>query len=54
MLIYQSCCDYVKANMAKKGNCVIYFIVFIKADDIYKDIAGNIGTRLNYEFYFKS
>ena len=37
--------------MAKKQNCVICFIVYIKAHDIYKDIAGNIGTRLNYEFY---
>ena len=40
----------------KKGKTMFYrygFIVYIKTDDIYKDIADNAETRLdtsNYEF----
>ena len=43
--------------MMKKQNCVTWiqtysFIVYIKTDDIYKDIAENVETRFdtsNYE-----
>ena len=39
--------------MVKKQNCVtLYFTVYIKTDDIYKDIAENVKTRFdtsNYE-----
>ena len=36
----------------KKQNCVICFIVYIKTDDIYKDIANDVKTKFdtsNYE-----
>ena len=42
----------------KKQNCIVWcckfcFIVYIKTDDIYKDIAEDVETRFdtpNYEF----
>ena len=42
--------------MVKKQNCIIWklcFIVYIKRDDIYKDIAEDVETRFDtssYEF----
>ena len=50
--------DYVKPNYGEKPKlCYMYtdsFIVYIKTNDIYKDIAENVRTRFdtsNYELY---
>ena len=46
----------VKPRFEKKGKTMLYvysFIVYIKTDDIYKDIAEDVETRFdtsNYEF----
>ena len=46
----------VKPRYEKKGKTMLYvysFIVYIKTDDIYKDIAEDVETRFdtsNYEF----
>ena len=41
--------------MVKKQNCVIWiqtsFIVYIKTDDIYKDIAEDFETRFDTSTY---
>ena len=45
--------------MMKKQNCIVWcckfcFIVYIKTDDIYKDIAEDVETRFdasNYELH---
>ena len=38
-------------NMVKKQNCVIWihmdFLVYIRIDDIYKDIADDVKTKLD-------
>ena len=51
--MYQFWYDYVNQNMVKNQNCVTNsFIAYIKADDIYKDIAEDVETRFgtsNYE-----
>ena len=50
--------DYVKPKYGKNAKlCYIYtdsFIVVVKAEDIYKDIAEDVETRFdlsNYELY---
>ena len=54
--MYEFRYDYVKPKYGKKIHIVLYgyrqFHVYIKTDDIYKDIAENIETRFdtsNYE-----
>ena len=54
--MYEFWYDYEKQNMVKKQNCVTMdtdsFVVYIKTDDSYKDIAKDVETRfdaLNYE-----
>ena len=56
ILIYQFCFDYVKPKYVEKAKLCYMdtdgFIVYVKADDIYKDIAEDVETRLdtsNYE-----
>ena len=42
IIMYKFWYDYVKPKYGKKQNCVMdtdSFIVYIKTDDIYKDIA---------------
>ena len=56
ILMYNIWYDCVNQNMMKKQNCVIWihtdsFIVYIKTDDIYKDIAEDVGTK--FKLYFK-
>ena len=55
-LVYEFSYDYVKPKYGKKAKlCYINtesFIVYIKKDNIYKDIAEDVETRfntLNYE-----
>ena len=38
-------------NIVKKKICVICFIVFIKIDDIYKDIAEDVETKFDSSTY---
>ena len=54
--MYEFCYDYVKSNCSENQNCVIVigikFLLYIKADDIYKDVAKDVETRFdtsNYE-----
>ena len=54
--MYEFWYDYVKPKYGKKTKlCYIdtdSFVIYIKADSIYKDIAENVKTRLdtlNYE-----
>ena len=56
ILMYQLWYDYVKPKYGKKAKfCYMdtdSFIVYIKTDDIYKDIAEDVETRFdtsNYE-----
>ena len=56
VLMHEFLYDYVKAKYGKKANfCYMdteSFIVYIKTDDIYKDISEDLETRLdtsNYE-----
>ena len=56
ILIYEFWYDYVKPKYGKKPNYVIWiqpgFIVYIKTDDVYKDIKEDNETRFdtsNYE-----
>ena len=55
--MYEFRYEYIKQNMVKMWNCVIWIqivhIVHIKTDDIYKDIAEDVETRFdtsNYEW----
>ena len=61
--MYEFWYDYVKPKYGKKAKwCYMDtdtdFIVYIKTDDIYKDIADDIGTRFdtltNYELEYSS
>ena len=49
ILVYESWYDYIKLKYRKKAKlCPINtgsFIVYIKTDDIYKDIAEDVETR---------
>ena len=49
ILIYEFLYDYVKSEYGKKTKlCYMNtdsFILYIKTDDIYKNIAGNVETR---------
>ena len=51
VLMYEFWYDYVKPKYGKKAKfCYMdtdSFIVYTKADDIYKDISGSIETRFN-------
>ena len=56
--MYEFWYDYVKPKYGKNAKlCYIYtdsFIVVVKAEDIYKDIAEDVETRFdlsNYELY---
>ena len=56
ILMYEFWYDYVKPKYGEKVKLCYMdtdsFIVYIKADDIYKDIAEDVKTRfdtLNYE-----
>ena len=56
LLMYQFWYDYVKPKHGEKAKlCYVdtdSFIVYIKTDDIYKDIAEDVETRFdtsNYE-----
>ena len=56
ILLYKIWYDYVKPKYGKKAKLCYAdtnnFILYIKTDDIYKDIAGDVGTRFdtsNYE-----
>ena len=56
ILMYEFCYDYVKPKYCEKTNLYYMdtnnFIVHIKTDDIYKDIAEDVETRFdtsNYE-----
>ena len=55
-LMYELWCDYVKPKYGEKAKLCFMdtdsFIVYIKTDHIYKDIAEDIETRFdtsNYE-----
>ena len=55
-VIYELCCDYLKTKYGENINlCYVdagSFIVHVKTDDIYKDIAEDVEERLdtsNYE-----
>ena len=47
--------DYVKPKYGKKAKLCYMdtdsFIVYIKTDDIYKDVAGNVETRFDTSTY---
>ena len=49
VLMYEFCYDYVKPKCGEKVKlCYMYtnsFIVYIKTDDIYKDIVEDVETR---------
>ena len=49
IVMYEFWYDYVKPKFDEKANlCYLdteSFIVHVKTDDIYKDIAGNVETR---------
>ena len=51
ILIYESWYDHVKAACGKKAKLCYMdtdgFIVYIKTDDIYKDIAEDVETRFD-------
>ena len=48
-------CDYVKPKYGKKAKLCYMdtdsFIVYIKTDDIYKDVVGNVETRFDTSTY---
>ena len=48
IIIYEFWYDYVKPKFDEKG-----FIVHIKTDNIYKDIAEDVETRLDTSNYEK-
>ena len=55
-LMYEFCYDYVKPKYGEKAKLCFMdtnsFIVYIKTDDIYKDISEEVETRFdtsNYE-----
>ena len=57
ILIYEFWYDYVKLKYSEKAELSYMdtdnFMVYIKTDDIYKDIAEDVETRFdtsNYEF----
>ena len=57
IVIYELWYDYVKLKYDEKAKLCYMdsenFIVYIKRDDIYKDIAENVETKFdisNYEF----
>ena len=51
ILVYEFCHVYVKSNYGEKAKLCYTdtdsFIVYIKTDYIYKDIAEDIGTRFD-------
>ena len=51
ILIHEFWCDYVKPKYGEKAKlCYVdtdSFIVYIKTDDIYKDIAEDVETRFD-------
>ena len=53
--MYEFWYNYIKPKYGKKAICVMWtdsFIVYIKTDDIYKDISEDVETRfdtLKYE-----
>ena len=55
ILMYEFWYNYIKPKYGKKAICVMWtdsFIVYIKTDDIYKDISEDVETRfdtLKYE-----
>ena len=56
ILMYQFWCDYVKPKYDEKAKLCymetdIRFIVYIKTDDIYKDIAEDVKTRFDISNY---
>ena len=58
-LMYEFWCDYVKPKYGIKAKLcyMICFLVYIKADDIYRDIAENVETRFdtsNYDLEYNS
>ena len=55
ILMYEFWCDYVKPKYGGNSKlCYVdrnSFIVYMKTDDIYKDIAEDYETRLNNSNY---
>ena len=55
MLMYQFCYDYVKSKYGQKTKICYMdtdsFIVCIKTDDIYKDIAEDVENRFDTSDY---
>ena len=55
ILMYQFWYDYVKPEYGERAKLCYMdtgsFIVYIKIDDIYKDIADDVATGLNYSNY---
>ena len=53
--LYEFWCDYVKPKYYEKTkSCYIdidHFIIYINADDTYKDIAKNVGKSFNTSSY---
>ena len=51
VLMHKFWYDYIKPKYSGKPNCVIYrqftdsFIVYIKTEDIYKEIAEDLETK---------
>ena len=48
IIMHDFCYDYVKPKFGKTAN---FFIVYIKTDDIYKNIAEDVKTRLDTSNY---
>ena len=48
ILMYEFWYDYAKPKLLKKQNC---FIVYIKTNDIYKDIAEDVEIRFDVSNY---
>ena len=55
ILMYEFWCDYVKPKYGEKAKLCYMdtdsFIVYIKTDDIYKDIAEDVETKFNTSNY---
>ena len=47
ILMHESCCYYVKPKYGEKLYYMDTYIVYIKTNDIYKDIAEDVGTRFD-------
>ena len=47
ILMQESCCYYVKPKYGEKLYYMDTYIVYIKTNDIYKDIAEDVGTRFD-------